>query len=179
VIYTIQAHETVYSGVRFRSRLEARWAAFFDLLKWKWEYEPLDLGGWVPDFVLTQGNILCEVKPFLDIPAYRDGGPFSEVMEKMERCSIESGRESLLLGARIFEPKYWGDAASIGLLGVLSEKRVLWQRAVVEQTSGFMPEYGPYTDRITGADDLRITAAAAVLADWKEAGNRTQWRAAP
>ena len=32
---------TLYGGVRFRSRLEARWAAFFfDVAGWSWEYEP-------------------------------------------------------------------------------------------------------------------------------------------
>jgi hypothetical protein len=31
---------TEYAGARFRSRLEARWAAFFDLCGWRWEYEP-------------------------------------------------------------------------------------------------------------------------------------------
>lgn len=72
VTYNIAAKPTYYEGVRFRSRLEATWAAFFDLLHWPWEYEPLDLKGWVPDFVL-QGvePIAVEVKPimaFADFP---------------------------------------------------------------------------------------------------------------
>jgi hypothetical protein len=37
---TIAAIETVYNGVRFRSRLEARWAVFFDAVKTPWQYEP-------------------------------------------------------------------------------------------------------------------------------------------
>lgn len=32
--------ETKYKGCRFRSRLEARWAVFFDALEIKWWYEP-------------------------------------------------------------------------------------------------------------------------------------------
>jgi hypothetical protein len=32
--------ETYYNGYRFRSRLEARWAVFFDALGVKYEYEP-------------------------------------------------------------------------------------------------------------------------------------------
>lgn len=32
--------ETRYAGCRFRSRLEARWAVFFDSLGVTWEYEP-------------------------------------------------------------------------------------------------------------------------------------------
>jgi hypothetical protein len=37
---SIQAIETRYSGCRFRSRLEARWAVFFDAIGVTWEYEP-------------------------------------------------------------------------------------------------------------------------------------------
>ena len=61
----IKAIPTTYSNARFRSRLEAKWAAFFDLCGWRWEYEPLDFDGWVPDFGIVghKGLILCEVKP--------------------------------------------------------------------------------------------------------------------
>jgi hypothetical protein len=36
----IKPIETQYKGYRFRSRLEARWAVFFDEAGIKWEYEP-------------------------------------------------------------------------------------------------------------------------------------------
>lgn len=57
----MKAIETKYKGYRFRSRLEARWAVFFDALGIKWEYEPegYDLGeaGWyLPDFMIYIGN---------------------------------------------------------------------------------------------------------------------------
>lgn len=67
MIYDIKAIPTKYAGVQFRSRLEARWAAFFDLCKWQWEYEPFDLSGWAPDFSIKKkdgGRVLIEVKPF-------------------------------------------------------------------------------------------------------------------
>lgn len=53
----MKAIETKYKGYRFRSRLEARWAVFFDALGIQWEYEPegFDLGeaGWyLPDFLI-------------------------------------------------------------------------------------------------------------------------------
>ena len=62
----IQARPTFYSGIKFRSRLEATWACFFDLCGWTWVYEPMDLKGWVPDFELHTQNgrrLLVEVKP--------------------------------------------------------------------------------------------------------------------
>ncbi len=40
-----KAIETLYKGYRFRSRLEARWAVFFDALGLKWEYEKEGFGG--------------------------------------------------------------------------------------------------------------------------------------
>lgn len=43
---------TRYNDINFRSRLEAKWACFFDLLEWRYEYEPIDLQGYIPDFVL-------------------------------------------------------------------------------------------------------------------------------
>lgn len=53
----MKAIETIYNGYRFRSRLEARWAVFFDALGVAYEYEPegfeLDNGMWyLPDFIL-------------------------------------------------------------------------------------------------------------------------------
>lgn len=64
----IKAIETKYKGYRFRSRLEARWAVFFDALDLKWEYEnegyDLDEAGWyLPDFWLPDMGIWVEIKP--------------------------------------------------------------------------------------------------------------------
>ncbi len=75
----IKSVETVYAGVRFRSRLEARWAVFMDAAGIEWEYEcdriALSGGGtYLPDFKLTVANIstaYAEVKGaehFLDKP---------------------------------------------------------------------------------------------------------------
>jgi len=61
--YTIAAIPTLYRGRMYRSRLEARWAAFFDRLGWAYEYEPFDMGKWSPDFLLTDADTLVEVKP--------------------------------------------------------------------------------------------------------------------
>lgn len=64
-----KAIETEYKGYRFRSRLEARWAVFFDALGIQWEYEKegYDLDGvrYLPDFWLPtfDGGMWAEVKP--------------------------------------------------------------------------------------------------------------------
>lgn len=60
----MKAIPTTYAGTNFRSRLEARWAAFFDLAGIAWDYEPVDFDGWTPDFVLRlAAPVYVEVKP--------------------------------------------------------------------------------------------------------------------
>lgn len=69
---SIQAIQTRYKGYHFRSRLEARWAVFFDALGYKWEYEPegfvLPSGHqYLPDFKTTSPTGIVqwyEVKPY-------------------------------------------------------------------------------------------------------------------
>lgn len=63
----IKAIETVYNGYRFRSRLEARWAVFFDTLGIEYQYEPegFDLGNgiwYLPDFWLPDFRLWIEIK---------------------------------------------------------------------------------------------------------------------
>jgi hypothetical protein len=65
---TIRAIETKYRGYRFRSRLEARWAVFFDALRIKWTYEPEgyelpDGSRYLVDFYLPEYQVFAEVKP--------------------------------------------------------------------------------------------------------------------
>jgi len=66
----LQAIETKHNGFLFRSRLEARWAVFFDEMGIKYEYEPegfkTKCGYYLPDFrVMTRFGypIWYEVKP--------------------------------------------------------------------------------------------------------------------
>src|SRR5689334_2954481 len=58
---------TLYHGTEFRSRLEARWAVFFDMLglTWLYEYEgfALSSGYYVPDFWLPEKSLWVEIKP--------------------------------------------------------------------------------------------------------------------
>ena len=73
---SIKAIETEYKGYKFRSRLEAKWAVFFDAMGLAWEYEPegfeLSAGRYLPDFrVLYPGRWKSEerwhwveVKPY-------------------------------------------------------------------------------------------------------------------
>lgn len=63
----IQVIQTEYNCFKFRSRLEARWAIFFDSLGIKYEYETegYELSGgvkYLPDFYLPEFDKFVEVK---------------------------------------------------------------------------------------------------------------------
>lgn len=63
----IKAIETFYNGYRFRSRLEARWAVFFDTMGIEYLYEPegfkmSDGTCYLPDFYLPKMDEFFEVK---------------------------------------------------------------------------------------------------------------------
>lgn len=78
----VHAIDTPYKGYLFRSRLEARWAVFFDALKIRWRYEDegfrlRDGRLYLPDFFLPDFDgilgMFVEVKP--------DGGDFSTAIQ--------------------------------------------------------------------------------------------------
>ena len=70
--------QTRYAGCLFRSRLEARWAVFFDHLgiRWRYEHQGYDLGkegSYLPDFLLYPDTALEEQRNgewrYLGVPA--------------------------------------------------------------------------------------------------------------
>lgn len=92
----IKAIQTRYAGCRFRSRLEARWAVFFDQLGIRWEYEPqgfeLPSGQrYLPDFYLPQSHLWVEVKG--DEKTFR-----SEATKYMEAALELDGLGLMILG---------------------------------------------------------------------------------
>ena len=91
--------ETRYKGHRFRSRLEARWAVFFDALGLEWAYEPegyqLHNGElYLPDFFLPDPGIFVEIK---------GTEPTASEIERCMWLSDGSGTAVLLVSGLPFE----------------------------------------------------------------------------
>ena len=88
---SIRPVETIYKGVTFRSKLEARWAYHLDQDGIKWEYEPTSFVNWVPDFRLqVRGEVIyAEVKPMEGFP--------TETAEKIDRSAWDG--PAMILGA--------------------------------------------------------------------------------
>jgi len=94
----IKAIETTYRGYRFRSRLEARWAAVFDALNVQWEYEPegFDVDGewYLPDFWLVREHTWVEIKPAGQKPDAKHS-KFLQAVEAETTTEVDSLRLKL------------------------------------------------------------------------------------
>lgn len=70
---------TTYKDIEYRSRLEAKWAAFFTRIGWEFTYEPFDGDGYIPDFLIHANRpVLIEVKPATVAREYRAAVPKME-----------------------------------------------------------------------------------------------------
>jgi hypothetical protein len=90
----MKAINTLYAGNYFRSRTEARWAVYFDLIGVKWEYEKdgYDLGDgvkYLPDFWFPKHKMYGEVKATNDLTDVE--------VDKAKRLALQSKREVVIL----------------------------------------------------------------------------------
>lgn len=111
---TINAIPTRYGNTLFRSRLEARWAIFFDALGVKWEYEPEGYTDgetmYLPDFWLPEFDCFWEVKP----TDHYDAKKIEMLVENTgKRCYVSFGppihgdSETDDDSAHMFGPEEW------------------------------------------------------------------------
>jgi hypothetical protein len=169
----IAAIPTTYGGTQFRSRLEARWAAFFDLLRFPWKYEPFDCDGYIPDFLLFD-RLLIEVKPIVwGQPRHGDEPGREEAKRKLLDAMPGRVEYVALVGVGIHEftpghaiagtahhapnasdPQPWNDLY------------LDWWPSCAEISFEGQPTLGAKTNR----------ASVGFEAIWREAGNRVQWR---
>ena len=198
VLATRSGVPTTYAGTNFRSRLEARWASFFDLVGWRWTYEPFDTGGWIPDF-LIQGHdpFLVEVGPCITEDDYRAKSAKAQQAANGGRLKE---REVLVLGSVIAPDLtlYDGQMAA-GLLGQAfpacepnqcttflpdcDHAAGLWFEAAVWATGsaglGVYHTAGSYGHRPNGDGHERALPFSRrydLDEIWRKAGNAVQWK---
>lgn len=131
---TIKAIETHYKGYRFRSRLEARWAVFFDALGAEWKYEsegfekhfgeyiqgddpPSNPVRYLPDFYLPRTDTWVEVKGS-DAAFQADSRRLESFLDwrcplpGFTNCDVEPHRSHLARGVLVLgdipDPSQWG-----------------------------------------------------------------------
>lgn len=109
--YNVKSINTIYKNQLFKSKLEAKWAAMFDLFGWEWAYEPVKIGSKIPDFIIKgkKADIIVEVKPRIYITLEWVIGLFNSYYMK--------GIPLLILHDSPFEvsDSFGGDYAMLGI----------------------------------------------------------------
>jgi len=190
---------TTYRYNAMRSRLEARWASFFDLIGWRWTYEPLDAEGYVPDFLIHGARpFFIEVGPCITQADYEAKSA------KAEAAAASLGRDLLVVGVTPIADisTNWdpGDPVA-GWLGeffpatpsldpelggpsedVLSFGGGMWSRCGVCDVLAVFHDFQSYTCRPCGHYTGGHHQGAANPRDleqlWAQAGSRVQWKPA-
>lgn len=178
-----EAIPTMYKGRRFRSRLEARWAAMFDLLQWRWEYEPRDCDGWIPDFEILgpMHTALVEVKPINRFNL--------AVAEEVMRARPADCYSILMLGVAL---RPYSGCVNLGWSVCWDQQLALpgqWRPVAllknrITERYDVVVDGKPYLGLATGqlfdgtTGDLEPRVADAADRMWAEAGNLVQWKAA-
>lgn len=190
---SIPAIPTEYNGTRYRSRLEARWAAMFDLLGWAPDYEPGDgAGGWIPDFQLS-GSLTLGVHDYVAVEVKPAASPthmlLLEACVKVDRSGWQG--PALVLGSSPFfdgvaqaQPVRFGDDGGIlPPLPVMPETRTirlgrLRPAARAPWTMAHLARPWGHGFQVTAeVTPLTVWAEAHARALWSTAGNMTQWKA--
>lgn len=177
-----RAIATHYQGAHFRSRLEARWAAFFDLCAWRWEYEPVEEGGWIPDFLLIGANrvLRVEVKPInwfghyqLNLLAQCQSYP--GLVSKLSP-HVENHGEVLVLGAYPFAYLDVEDdlAAALGVFLNPYTKLATFMGKKEDEIDFSMR--GEWTLRMHRGDAKFLFEPDTIDRLWRQAGAKVQWR---
>lgn len=149
---------TYLDGVKYRSRLEARWAALFTFLGWRFEYEPIDLVLYQPDYLIYPGAcggqaaLLAEVRPSF-------GADWAQAARDKIAASGWLGR-SVVLGSTIDSVDAWAHCGECA------------------GTTIAHPESGQCL-RCGSPDHTTPLAPGApgLVTLWIESGNRVQWKA--
>ena len=184
----MNAIPTKYAGVQFRSRLEAKWAAFMDLVGWSWEYEPFDLSGWIPDFFVWPhydgrgrdgAGFLVEVKPAFtlddfDVDRYRPHLKSSEVPRCEGIALLGAGIHDYYLRQKPYAPREAMTACQLGwFLNAFEDDGVMGHNYWMSTPMEYQYKRGE-------VNPLFLFGTAEYWEGeecWREAINRVQWRA--
>lgn len=167
----MKAIETKYKGYRFRSRLEARWAVFFDALGVVWEYEPegFELGGgvrYLPDFriqYVVDGHPCAEwVEVKADAPTTEEIAKLSVLCRQQKMCG------TVLYGTPGAHGLVVVSAAKCSAHDVGTDSAALNLAATVRAWRGFADELRVEIPRVRGA----IIGARGARFEFGESGAR-------
>ncbi len=147
---------TTYKGIEFRSRLEARVACFLDAYNLVWDFEPIDLKRYIPDFLVEfpHGITLVECKPAVRALE------FKPACRKITRSGWTG--PAIVIGSQLaLAPD---DRADLTMFGSTHAEDGCWTRVGRDRWPADWGDEYPFV----GAFD-----------NWVAAGNTTRWDPTP
>ena len=151
-------------GLRFRSRLEAKLAFVFDKLGLNWHFEPIDMDGYIPDFLIDNGDgstLLVEVK----------GTIIFEDLQHYVKKIFESGwkEDFVIIGACAWKEELnQTEKACIGIYGSCLSDDQTTDKAFINRSD----------NRVSISTSLESNAMSYYDFEsiFSDAQNRTQWK---
>lgn len=159
--------ETLYDRIWFRSRLEARWAMFFDMIGvyWLYEQERFKLDGgivYTPDFYLPDQELHVEIKP--EEPTRNEVDKAQALSRRLLPCAILCGKPSLATKAYFFgNDEVEGSGGELEARGVLDLLPL--HKGMSPFLSIYLDEMNRPNRRIVRCDGIEITHYRA-MHDW-------------
>lgn len=183
---------TPYKGITYRSRVEARWAAFFDQLGWTVAYEPIDADYYIPDFVIMGDDpVAVEVKADLTV------AELDRYSTRVLAAMKDHWRHDVLIVGSTWEPTGANNFAygvNIGMLyewvppdeapewpdgGWHNGTPALWHTCTECGITSFYSDTYSYRSRICGHHDGDHLLGAIDIADlrakWAAASEAVKW----
>ena len=154
-LYDIKPKTTNYGEILYRSRIEAKWAVFFDSLGVEYEYEPYyeEVGtdhvtyNYLPDFYLPNQEIFLEIKPGIPVELEKRKAAFwcKDIQDIIILFNINPPTDKLENGWLFHFPNikkipiimkyyWWGECPKCGHIDIA-------EYAYITSCGCFSPEY--------------------------------------
>lgn len=184
---------TEYAETQFRSRLEARWASFFDTIGWRWTYEPIDAEGYIPDFLIHgERPLFVEVGPCVtrrdyEKKAQKAAGNADHLRQDILILGVDWRAEIGTLGAGTMAAGWLGEYSpgyeggdEIEARGSLTWGTGQWALCRVCRHIGVYHDHMSYALRPCGHYDgdhhIGWADESILRHAWAGATNRSQWK---
>lgn len=159
-----KAIPTNYKGVNFRSRTEARWAAFFDEIGWTWRYEHDYFGDEGETDATVRYSVDFRVNPSDNLEDYFyvevKKSPYfdDEIKQAAEKClksGMPSGSRILFVGSGInlgTIPKLYKKYQQYCIFCCLKKGKICWEEDWEEDWEGIRQysqiTYSPLSEKL-------------------------------
>ena len=199
----IAAIPTRYQGTQYRSRLEARYAALFNELGWKWTYEPdLGIAGRIPDFLMQWYTpTLIECKPattLAEVAEHRSALVTAcadwlcadvvrdlRALDEAPDAPWDLSRADYFL-ALIQEVSVYGNQGAVGRRALVAGSQLFidgpsisidgHHKFIVHRDHVGLAAENQYC-LVCGHLQYGYAASSDILSLWRDAGTKTQWKA--